>query len=337
MKYWCWKAASVVLGIVTASPVAAQIIAPGATVQLLDTFVDGTFNNFTESPLYDGNGGVYVSDMWPLATQATRPSRIYRYDLATDTKTLVDSNSGTANGTIFNPFGNLISADRDRRQISLRSAANVAVVDTVLTSNYLGTSYNGPNDLIQDAAGGIYFTDPDYEGRLALPDALYYRSGAGTVSRLRTYASPNHRPNGVVLSPNGSVLYVALWNNRRIMAYDVAADGSLSGDREFAVTNTLIGGGAHNGRPDGMTIDAAGNLFASVGNRVFVWDSAGTRLADILIPSGSTNVDIGGAGGHTLFITAGKSLYSVLLIPEPSSLVLALVACLALARRRVRR
>ncbi len=335
-----FRAALVISCLLAASPVAAAILAPGATVKLLATGF-----NFTESPLYDGAGGVYVSDLWPSNNQAVNPSRIYRYNIATNAKTIVDFNSGTANGTIFDPSGAVISADRDRRQISLRFAINIATVKTVLTSSYSGVAYNGPNDLIRDAHGGIYFTDPDFENRFSLPDALYYRSPAGTVSQLRTFASPNHRPNGVVLSPSGDVLYLSLWNNRQILAYDVAADGSLSNDRQFAVTNRLINGTSFTGQPDGMTVDADGNLFAAVGNRVFVWNPAGTRLVDIALPIGSgssTNVDIGGANGDTLFITAGTSLYSIQLVPiqsvpEPSSLALLLVGCLMMAWRGLKK
>jgi gluconolactonase len=325
----------IALSFLIAAPVQAQLVPPRTPVVLLATY-PGSLNNFTESPVWDFKGGVYVSDMWPPGSQATNPSRIWRYDVNTMMSTEVDPNSGTANGTILNPLGALISADRDRRQISLRNAMNPALVDAVLTDNYLGIPYNGPNDLTRDAAGGIYFTDPDYENRNAHDDGLYYRDPLGTVTRLRTFG--DDRPNGVVLSPNGSVLYLAIWNTRQIMAYDVAPDGSLSNDRLFANAGILANGQPHSGRPDGMTVDANGNLFASVGNQVFVWKPNGTRFGDIAVPSGSTNVDLGGPNNRTLYITAGKSLYSQqLLIPEPSSLALFFAASLWIGAFRRRR
>ncbi len=313
-----WPVLGLCLCLVFCSLTQAQLLPPGATAQLLD----GNFK-FTESPLYDGNGGVYFSDLWPSNNQAAAPSRLYRYEIATDTSTIVDANSGSANGTIMDSMGRMLSADRDRRQISRRSVADVSVVETVLADKYMGTAFNGPNDLAMDAAGGIYFTDPDYENRHALTDAFYYLSPTGTLTQLRTFTlSSNRRPNGIVLSPDGLTLYVAIETGKHIMAYDVAADGSISNDHEFGRTDITIGGTHINPPvgPDGLTIDAAGNVYAAAQNAVFAWNPAGVRLFDLAVAEDPTNVDIGGPNGRTLFIAAGKSLYSTELnVPTPQN------------------
>ena len=300
------------------SPLAAQLLPPGATVELLDTGY-----RFTEGPLYDGNGGVLFTDLWPSSQQTTTPSHIDRYDIATDTSAVVDANSGSANGMIFDPLGRVISCDRDRRQVSLRSAANIAVVETVLANNYLGTPFNGPNDLAMDAAGGLYFTDPDYENRRALPDAIYYLSPAGALTQLRTYPnSTDRRPNGIVLSPDGKTLYVAVERGKHIMAYDVGLDGLLTNDREFARSDLTIDDTPINPPvgPDGITIDAAGNVYAAVQFAVFAWNPAGERLFDLPVSQRPNNVEIGGPDGRTLYIAAGTSLFGVELnVPTPQN------------------
>jgi gluconolactonase len=296
----------------------AQILPPGATAQLLDTGF-----RFTEGPLYDGNGGVYFSDMWPSAGQATNPSRIWRYDIAADTSQIVDPSSGTSNGLIKDSVGRVISADRDRRQISRRSASDIKTVETALVSKFNNVSFNGPNDLVMDATGGIFFTDPDYENRQALPDALYYLSSGGQLSRLRTFTvSTNRRPNGVALSPDGTILYLAVESGKQIMAYDVGANGALTNDRQFAVTTVNARGqtlpGITNG-PDGLAVDAAGNLYAAVQNAVFAWNPAGSRLFDLPVSQDPTNLKFGGVGGRTLFITGATSLFKVdLNVPAPA-------------------
>jgi gluconolactonase len=309
----------IMVAIVSAGPsLWAQVLPPGATAQLLDTgFM------FTEGPLYDGNGGVYFSDLGPSAQQATKPSHIWRYDIASDTSQIVDPISGGANGLIKDASGRVISADRERRQISRRSASDIKVVETVLVNKFNNVSFNGPNDLVMDATGGIFFTDPDNENRQSLPDALYYLNSAGGLSQLRTFTNAsNRRPNGVVLSPDGTILYLSIESGKRIMAYDVGANGVLSNDRQFAITTVNAAGmtlpNITNG-PDGLTVDAAGNVYAAVQNAVFAWNPAGARLFDLSVSQDPTNLKFGGANGRTLFITGGTSLFSVdLNVPVPA-------------------
>src|SRR5262249_12734472 len=164
--------------------------------------------------------------------------------------------------------------------------------------------------------GGIYFTDPNYENRAGAQgvDGLYYRNPAGTVSLLKSYTGSTHRPNGVVLSPDGKTLYLALQGSadKRLMAYDVAADGSISNERQFASM-------APSSDPDGITIDPAGDVYAAGNKDVWAWNPAGTKLSQTTTPTiapaataeAPPNLYSGGTDGKTLFITAGVSLYSV--------------------------
>jgi hypothetical protein len=127
----------------------------------------------------------------------------------------------------------------------------------------------------------------------------------------------------VILSPDERTFYLAAETQRRIYAYDVAADGTLSNQRLFARTDVNAAGtpiSVTNG-PDGLTVDAAGNVYAAVDRAVFAWDAAGNRLFSLPMPSpvqDPTNVELGGRNGKTLYITAATSLYSVALnvVPE---------------------
>jgi gluconolactonase len=269
---------------------------------------------FTEGPLYDGSVGAAGSILF---TDLNR-SDIVRYDIAAGTTAIVDANSGAANGMFFAATGNLITADRDRRQVSRRSLANLTQVEAALATHWGGSQFNGPNDLVIDAAGGIYFSDPDYERRFSVPEAVYYINPAGALSRVLTGYT---RPNGVMLSPDGHTFYLAAESQKRIFAFDVAADGALSNERLFARTDVNASGGMLPGithGPDGLTVDADGNLYAAVQNAVFAWNPAGQRLFSLAVPQDPTNVELGGRNGKTLYITASTSLYSVALnvIPE---------------------
>lgn len=299
-----------------------QLLPENATVSRLATGF-----SFTEGPVFDNNGGILFTDI--------SRSDIVRYDIAQGTTEIVDGNSGGANGLYFNADGNLISMDGQRRQVSKRQVDDMRVVESVLADEWNSLRFNNPNDLVIASDGGIYFTDPDYGNRNSQPEAAYYINPAGELSQI---ISGFRRPNGIMLSPNEDTLYLAVEAETRIMAYDIGDDGLPTNEREFALTNTDSNGvvvpSISNG-PDGMTVDAAGNLYAAVQDAVWAWSPSGERLFELDVPENPTNVVFGG-DGSTLYITARTSLYSVELntVPEPSSGFLLATGVICLLRIR---
>jgi gluconolactonase len=290
----------------------AALLPAGATATLLTSISGG----FTEGPLYDAaNNRVLFTDL-RTNNQPSNPKTIQSWNLATKVRTTVVANSNAANGLYFDAGGHVVSADRTSRQISQRSLGNLSTVETVLASGWNApagfTPFIGPNDLVIDSAGGIYFTDPQYgdnTGTSSLAEAVYYRSAAGAVSRLLTGFS---HPNGVVLSPDERTLYLAIEGEKRIMAYDVTAPGVLANQREFAKTNVPpLGAASDNNGPDGLTVDPAGNVYAATRFSVMAWNPSGERILSLAVAMDPTNVELGGRNRKTLFITAGNSLYSV--------------------------
>jgi gluconolactonase len=165
---------------------------------------------------------------------------------------------------------------------------------------------------------------------------VYYISPSGELSQV---ISGFRRPNGLILSPNGQTLYLAVEAELKIMAYDVGPDGRPLNERLFAETNVDADGeripGITNG-PDGMTVDPAGNLYAAVQNAIWAWTPTGERLFELPVPENPTNVTFGGPDGKTLFITAQSSLYGIQLniVPEPSVAALLMTAAACLVHRR---
>lgn len=179
--------------------------------------------------------------------------------------------------------------------------------------------FNSPNDLTIRSDGTIYFTDPWF----GIPPEL--QSGITPVWRVSPtgdvsiVTESTLVPNGIALSPDESTLYVTTRlvenepENQRILQFDVQEDGTAINEREFV---TLQGGGA-----DGMTVDCAGNLYATL-FRAGGGDDPGPPGVEIYRPSGefiesitfpnpnddtallpATNAAFGGPDRTTLFVT----------------------------------
>jgi gluconolactonase len=291
------------LWLVNASPAGAQILPPGA----VPVHLAGPFN-FTEGPLDDGNGGILFTN---LVFSNLNNSDIIRYDIAAGTTQVLVPMSGGANGLYRDANGKIVSMDGGARRVARRSPDNLNTIEQVLTSQFNGAPFNSPNDVVIDSTGGIYFTDPDYNNNRSQPESVYYIDAAGTLTRILTGFAAGARPNGIALSPDESKLYVALQAHGQVMAYDVTAPGMVASGSIFATPG--VSG------PDGMTIDALGNLYGAVQNAVYGWSPAGVKLFEIPMPQNPTNVEFG-PDGDTLYITAGNGLYSIALnVPDPPS------------------
>ena len=159
-----------------------------------------------------------------------------------DGKWRVLSSGMQSNGTIAAKNGNLIVCDMFGHRVVEVDPATGRVVRVVL-DKVNGKPIDGPNDLVMDAKGGLYVTDPQFtpEATKSQPGKqVYYVAPDGTA---RVVIGPGEyaMPNGVELSPDGKTLYVNnTWSQpgeNFVWAYDVAADGSLSNKRQFAKLN----------------------------------------------------------------------------------------------------
>jgi gluconolactonase len=137
------------------------------------------------------------------------------------------------------------------------------------------------NDLAADKNGGAYFT----------MGGLFYADPKGTISRY----GENLTTNGIILSADEKYVYVT--NGPALAVFDVAKDGSLTNQREFA---KLEGGG--NG--DGSTFDAAGRMYVSSNPGVQVIGSDGKYLGLIPTPRGIISLAFSGPDRKMLYAVA---------------------------------
>jgi len=258
----------------------------------LTTFASGF--GFTEGPVWDPAGFVYVSD-------ETR-NRIFRVYPDGHRETLIEM--GDPDGNTF---------DLQHRLIDCASVLRAIIAISpdrryrVVADRYESKRFNSPNDVVIGPDQAIYFTDPT----LDLPagqkqetpfQGVYRLDGNGRVELLTKELS---QPNGLAFAPDGKRFYVDDSEQRNIRVYDFSPTAKLSNGRVFGEEP----GGKGDGVPDGMKVDQQGNIFVTGPRGIWVWDSSGHHLGTIEMPEQPANLNWGDADSATLYITATTSVY----------------------------
>ena len=219
-----------------------------------------------------------------------------------------------SNGLTLDKQGRLIAAEHGDRRVSRYDWTGGK---RTIADNWQGKRFNSPNDVIVKSNGDIYFTDPIY----GLPEREtdktretdfcgVYRWSAktGEVTLLTKELS---RPNGLAFSPDEKLLYVAnsdpvkaIW-----MVYPVQGDGTIGTGKVFKDVTSMVGD-KNPGLPDGLRVDAKGNLFASGPGGIHVYAPDGTLLGRIETGQATANCAFGGDGSD-LYITADMYIVRV--------------------------
>ncbi len=278
---------------------------------------------FTEGPAAAADGTVYFSDI--------ANNRIMRFDSSTAEVTVFRHPSGRANGLLFDPQGRLLAcegnewSDGDGGRRVTRIDPKTGQME-VLADRFDGARYNAPNDIAACTNDFIFFTDPCYHDRRQMQmehESVYRIAPDGTVTR--AISQPEiQRPNGIALGPDEKTLYLVdscpvVGGNRKIWAFDLSDDGEVSNQR--VVYDFAPGRGG-----DGMAVDRQGMLYIAAGISrprgphetndvppgIWVVTPQGELKGRIPISEDVlTNVTFGGDDLKTLYITAGKTLFSV--------------------------
>jgi gluconolactonase len=265
-----------------------NLIAKGAVLtKLSDEY------SFTEGPAVDKKGNVFFTDQ--------PNNRILKWSTNGGISVYME-NAGRSNGLYFDLEGNLLACADGKNQLwKIDKNKNI----TVLVNDFEGKRLNGPNDLWVDPKGGIYFTDPYYQrdywahtSKEIEQESVYYLSP--DKSKITNVANDLIKPNGIVGTSDGKLLYVADIGANKTYSYKINVDGSFGEKKLF----TELGS-------DGMTIDASGNVYLT-GNGITVFNKQGEKIAHIDVKEPWTaNVCFGGKDFKTLFITASKSVYTL--------------------------
>jgi gluconolactonase len=298
-----------------------QVVAPDAKPKKL-----GEGFTFTEGPTWL-KGRLYFSDMFfanPAGGDWTgSPARSRLIVMEPDGKWRTLSSGMQSNGTLAARNGNLLVCDMFGHRVVEVNPVTGRVVRVVL-DKVNGKPIDGPNDLVMDAKGGLYITDPQFtpEAKKSQPGTqVYYVAPDGTA---RAVIGPGEyaMPNGVELSPDGKTLYVNnTWQQpgeNFVWAYDVAADGSVSNKRRFAMLNLTPDvldapnpADRYDSRADGTAVDTDGRYYVATKSGVQIFLPDGTYAGTIWVPQYPVSLTFGGANNDVLHMVGESSAWAI--------------------------
>jgi gluconolactonase len=274
----------------------AGVVAPGAEPELVQ---EGF--TFTEGPVGSPEGGLYFSDI--------RANRIYYLDPNGRINSVREQTNG-ANGLALTRDGELLAAEGDGKRISKRNQDGTILA---VTEGMDGKPLMAPNDLIVDAKGAIYFTDPGPRPLVPGRTAYVYYVPAG-AKQPTVIDDQITRPNGLTLTGDGKTLIVDDSVGSSVYAYDVQPDGSVKSKRTFAQLRDIPEG--KESGADGMALDRDGRLYVTTVIGIQVFDVAGRYLGTIKVPRQPANAGFAGPDKRMLYITAREGLYRLKMLAQ---------------------
>jgi len=241
---------------------------------------------FTEGPAVNAKGEVFFNDI--------PASKSYR--IALDGKvTEIVADSKRANGQHFGPDGRrYVVATGEQKVLAFDANGQVATMAEGIAGNDIVVAHNGNAYVTHPLAN----KDETSKVWLIRPGGQKVEVDSGAVR----YA------NGVALSPDQSLLYVADYRSHWIYSYQVQPDGTLANKQKYFWLHAPDT--ADDAGPDGMRCDREGRLYVATRLGVQICDQPGRVHAIIPTPNRRvSNVVFGGEKFDTLFATAGDKVY----------------------------
>lgn len=248
-----------------------------------------TCGGLVEGAAVDKDGGLWAVDL--------KSGRVMNIDDKGQCNTRGNT-GGQPNGAKFGPDGMLWIADKQKGLLKMDTRTGVV---TPVVNTFRNEQLRGLNDLVFDAKGGVYFTEP-YGSSALKPDGRLFYLPAGKDARLQLVSDGLSFPNGVVLTNDGENLLVGEFALKRIIS--LVSPASVNPFEFPLVVVTTQGGYGPDGmlmRPDGILL--AANFRAG---EVLVWDAARRPMGSIRLPAeaglDTTNIAI---RAGWLYITEG--------------------------------
>lgn len=266
---------------------AYQVLDPNASLEIVASGFD-----WVEGPLWIENGQYLLFSDIPK-------NRVYKLNSQNEVNIYLepsgydfDTYSGIgpgSNGLVLGPNEQLVLMQHGERRVGImKSELNMPTSSyTTLVSHYNSKRLNSPNDGIYDLSGNLYFTDPPYGLENGMLDAkkeldfqgVYCLLKSGELLLLDDQLS---FPNGIALSADNKVLYVAVSDHEKggvWYQYNLNAPGKVSHKKIFYDVRHLLGKQGQQGLPDGIKINSKGYIFATGPGGLWIFNKEAKPLA----------------------------------------------------------
>ncbi|PZD73254.1 Gluconolactonase [Acaryochloris thomasi RCC1774] len=259
-------------------------------------------------------GPVYLPEDNSVIWSDVSGNRVFRWSVQDGTQVIREP-SDYQNGNCLDLEGRLVSCSHGKRAIVRREHSGEW---QTLVDRHQNNRLNSPNDVVMKRDGTLWFTDPPFgltqagegcSGQQEQPGSFVFRFDPET-GEIDAVITEMERPNGLAFSPDEKILYVSDTSqvnypqgHHYVRAYDLVDEKQVANGRLFSAIEP--------GQPDGLKVDPQGNLFITSADSIQVYAPDGTCLGKILVPEVCANLTFGGQDGRRLFITAGRSLYTI--------------------------
>ncbi len=212
-----------------------------------------------------------------------------------------------SNGLTIDTQGRLLIAQHGDRRLVRREKDGAM---TVVAERYEGKHLSSPNDVVVKSDGAIFFTDTtsglrgrDKDPAHEIPGHGVFMLKDGKLTMIENDPQGSS-PNGLAFSPDEKILYLTA--GRKLVAYDVGADDSVSSPRVFFDYDMFT---KEPGGFDGIKVDTKGNIWGVGPGGIWAISPAGKALGRVLIPEPPTNLAFGDADAKEVYVTARRGLY----------------------------
>jgi gluconolactonase len=249
---------------------------------------------YTEGPAWSKDGFLIFSD--------TPSDRLLKWEPGRDPEVYREDAHGPC-GNAFDSQGRLYTCETRTRRVT-RTDKKGAI--EVLADKFEGKRLNAPNDIVVSKSDHVYFTDPAFGSQQDNREldfyGVYHFVPKGP---LKVVARPKGRPNGIALSPNGRILYVANSDEHNIRAYDLDHNGDASNERIIVASI--------DGVPDGLRVDEKGQLWVAA-NGIEIYSAEGKPIHTIPMHGTASNLAFGEGDLKSLFITMRGNVFRARLV-----------------------